>query len=64
MAKRCVLSVGPSVIKEITEKRWLVDIEFCDQETLDKAISMGFEVDAWEKKNNNKVLVKKDGKDT
>lgn len=63
MAKRCILGVGPNVIKELTEKTWIVDIEFYDQKTLDQAINLGFNTDVWEKKNNNKVLIR-NGKDT
>lgn len=59
MAKKCVLGVNQTVVDKLMGMRWLVDVEFWGQETLDKAISLGFEVDVWEEKNNNKALVKK-----
>jgi len=58
MAKIVIVDINPQLIRDLMFRTYLVHIEFNNLELYNKAVSLGFEKEVWEEKNNNKVLIK------
>jgi hypothetical protein len=58
MAKKIILGLGRETVYRLMNLRWFVHIEFIDDDLYEKAVSLGFDKEAWEIKNNNQVLIK------
>lgn len=57
MAYIKIMGVYYDFIKTLMENRYLVDVNFIRYKTFQDALSLGFDPEIWEEKNNNRVLI-------
>jgi len=47
-----------NLVDRLMTRIYVVDLQFCNQKAYDDAVKLGFDKVVWEKKNNNKIIIK------